>query len=139
MSDSLSSHEVPKFSSRGQKQGVGEEKKEDLGEILNGDRLVSGPYALYFLVDKDFEILCRKKLTKDEVAQFQRAVDKDYYFEMYYDEFHVWGLIRRVENNEETEDTKYYQYFLYKDIHFDINYNMDSVIEITARMDPHSD
>ncbi|KAG5615066.1 hypothetical protein H5410_014890 [Solanum commersonii] len=47
-----------------------EEKKEDLGEILNGDRLMSGPYALYFLVDKDLEILCRKKLTKDEVAQF---------------------------------------------------------------------
>ncbi|KAK6793957.1 hypothetical protein RDI58_007410 [Solanum bulbocastanum] len=60
-----------------------EEKKEDLGDILNGDRLLSGPCALYFLVDMDLEILCRKKLTKDEVAQFRRVVDKDYYFEMY--------------------------------------------------------
>ncbi|KAK6802878.1 hypothetical protein RDI58_000662 [Solanum bulbocastanum] len=115
-----------------------EEKKEDLREVLNGDRLVSGPYALDFLVDKDSEMLCRKKLTKDEVAQFRRAVDKDYYFEMYYDELPVWGLIGRVENREETEDTTYYKYLLYKYIHFDIHYNMDRVIEITARMDPHS-
>ena len=96
-----------------------EEKKEDIGEVLNGDQLVSGPYELDFLVDKDSEMLCRKKLTKDEVAQFRRAVDKDYYFEMYYDELPVWGLIGRVENREETEDTKYYKYFLYKHIHFD--------------------
>ncbi|XP_049348578.1 transmembrane 9 superfamily member 2-like isoform X2 [Solanum verrucosum] len=115
-----------------------EEKKEDLGEVLNGDELVSGPYELDFLVDKDSEMLCRKKLTKDEVAQFRRAVDKDYYFEMYYDELPVWGLIGRVENREETEDTKYYKYLLYKHIHFDIHYNMDRVIEITARMDPYS-
>ncbi|XP_049403846.1 transmembrane 9 superfamily member 2-like [Solanum stenotomum] len=115
-----------------------EEKKEDLGEVLNGDQLVSGPYELDFLVDKYSEMLCRKKLTKDEVAQFRRAVDKDYYFEMYYDELPVWGLIGRVENREETEDTKYYKYFLYKHIHFDIHYNMDRVIEITARMDPYS-
>jgi len=115
-----------------------EEKQEDLGEILNGDQLVSGPYALYFLVDKDLEILCRKKLTKDEVAQFRKAVDKDYYFEMYYDELTIRGLIGRVENREETEDTKYYKYFRYKHIHFNIHYNMDRVIEITAWMDPHS-
>ncbi|WMV13380.1 hypothetical protein MTR67_006765 [Solanum verrucosum] len=86
---------------------------------------------------KTWKILCRKKLTKDEVAQFRRAVVKDYYFKMYYDELPVWGLIGRVENREETEDTKYYKYFLYKHIHFDIHYNMDCVIEITARMDPH--
>ncbi|XP_060200908.1 transmembrane 9 superfamily member 3-like [Lycium barbarum] len=115
-----------------------EEKKEALGEVLNGDRLVSGPYALDFLVDKDSEVLCRKKLTKEEVAQFRRAVDKDYYFEMYYDELPIWGLIGRVENREETEDPKYYKYFLYKHVHFDICYNKDRVIEITAQMDPHS-
>lgn len=94
-----------------------EEKKEALGEVLNGDRLVNGPYALDFLVEKDMEILCRKKLTKEEVAQFRRAVDKDYYFEMYYDELPIWGLIGRVENREETDDTKDYKYFLYKHIH----------------------
>lgn len=113
-----------------------EEKKENVGEVLNGDLLVDGPYALDFLVDKDSEILCRKKLTKDEVAQFRTAVYKDYYFEMYYDELPVWGLVGRVENREVTEDTKYYKYYLYNHIHFDIFYNMDRVIEITARMDP---
>ncbi|KAK4380571.1 hypothetical protein RND71_002433 [Anisodus tanguticus] len=83
-------------------------------------------------------LLCRKKLTKEEVVQFRRAVYRDYYFEMYYDEVPIWGLIGRVENREETEDPKYYKYFLYKHIHFDIHYNKDRVIEITARMDPDS-
>ncbi|CAN4087567.1 unnamed protein product [Withania somnifera] len=115
-----------------------EEKKEDLGEVLNGDRLVSGPYALDFLVEKDSEILCRKKLTKEEVAQFRTAVYKDYYFEMYYDELPVWGLIGRVVNREVTEDQKHYKYFLHKHIDFNIRYNKDRVIEINAQMDPHS-
>ncbi|OIT00955.1 transmembrane 9 superfamily member 3 [Nicotiana attenuata] len=57
---------------------------------------------------------------------------------MYYDELPIWGLIGRVENREETDDPKDYKYFLYKHIHFDILYNKDRVIEITARTDPHS-
>ncbi|PHT60418.1 Transmembrane 9 superfamily member 2 [Capsicum baccatum] len=112
-----------------------EEKKDAVGEILNGDSVVSGPYELDFLVEKEAEILCRKNLTRDEVTQFQKAVDKDYYFEMYYDELPIWGLIGRVENREVMEDPKFYKYFLYNHINFDIHYNKDRVIEITARTD----
>ncbi|KAM3327717.1 transmembrane 9 superfamily member 2 [Capsicum galapagoense] len=115
-----------------------EEKKDAVGEILNGDSVVSGPYELDFLVEKEAEILCRKNLTRDEVTQFQKAVDKDYYFEMYYDELPIWGLIGRVENREVMEDPKFYKYFLYNHINFDIHYNKDRVIEITARTDPFS-
>ncbi|KAJ4979323.1 hypothetical protein NE237_010103 [Protea cynaroides] len=45
------------------------DKREDLGEVLNGDHLVDSPYELNLRVDKQFEILCRKKLSKEEVAQ----------------------------------------------------------------------
>lgn len=113
------------------------EKKEDLGEVLNGDRLVSGPYGLDFLMDKESEVLCRKRMTKKEVAIFRRAVDKDYYFQMYYDDLPIWGLIGRVER-EGIDEPKDYKYYLYKHIHFDIHYNRDRVIEINARTDPHA-
>ncbi|KAK1549275.1 hypothetical protein Q3G72_001800 [Acer saccharum] len=42
------------------------EKKEDLGEVLNGDRLLSAPYKLEFLSEKDSEIACKNHLSKEE-------------------------------------------------------------------------
>lgn len=110
------------------------EKKEALGEVLNGDRLVSAPYNLEFLVDKDSELVCKKQLTKDEVAQFRMAVAKDYYFQMYYDDLPVWGFLGRAEK-EGRADPSEHKYYLFKHLHFDISYNKDYVIEISARTD----
>lgn len=110
------------------------EKKEALGEVLNGDRLVSAPYNLEFLVDKDSELVCKKQLTKDEVAQFRMAVAKDYYFQMYYDDLPVWGFLGRAEK-EGRADPSEHKYYLFKHLHFDISYNKDHVIEISARTD----
>nr|VDC60357.1 unnamed protein product [Brassica rapa] len=84
------------------------DKKEALGEVLNGDRLVSAPYKLNFIDEKDSETYCKKKLSREEV-------DKD-------------GKSDPIE----------FKYFLYKHIQFEILYNEDRVIEINARMDPHS-
>ncbi|KAL5064207.1 hypothetical protein RYX36_025944 [Vicia faba] len=44
------------------------EKKEALGEVLNGDRLVSSPYKLEFQREKDFVSVCKKTLTKEDEA-----------------------------------------------------------------------
>ncbi|XP_010523531.1 PREDICTED: transmembrane 9 superfamily member 2-like [Tarenaya hassleriana] len=113
------------------------EKKEALGEVLNGDRLVSAPYKLNFREEKDSEVYCKKKLSKDEVKQFRRAVEKDFYFQMYYDDLPIWGFIGKVDK-ERKSDPSEFKYFLYKHIQFEILYNKDHVIEISARMDPHS-
>ncbi|KAK2635613.1 hypothetical protein Ddye_030405 [Dipteronia dyeriana] len=113
------------------------EKKEALGEVLNGDRLVIAPYKLNFRDEKDSAVVCRKKLMKMEVAQFRSAVEKDYYFQMYYDDLPIWGFIGKVDKEGKTYPSEY-RYFLYKHIQFDILYNKDRVIEISARMDPNS-
>lgn len=113
------------------------EKKEALGEVLNGDRLVSAPYKLEFRKEKDTEVACRRKLTKEEVAQFRKAVKKDYYFQMYYDDLPIWGFLGKVDKEGKTDPSEY-KYFLYKHIQFEILYNKDRVIEIGAKMDPHS-
>ncbi|KAK4774948.1 hypothetical protein SAY86_009883 [Trapa natans] len=112
------------------------EKREALGEVLNGDRLVSAPYTLDFQKEKESEAVCKKKLTKEEVARFRAAVIKDYYFQMYYDDLPIWGFIGKVD--KEGRDPSDYKYFLYKHIHFDVFYNKDRVIEINARTDPNS-
>ncbi|GAY51794.1 hypothetical protein CUMW_136940, partial [Citrus unshiu] len=88
------------------------EKNEALGEVLNGDRLLN------LRDDKESAVVCRKKLSKEEVVQFRNSVEKDYYFQM------------KTHSSE-------YKYFIYKHIQFDILYNKDRVIEISTRMDPH--
>ncbi|XP_020979606.1 transmembrane 9 superfamily member 3 [Arachis ipaensis] len=112
------------------------EKKEALGEVLNGDRLVSAPYKLEFQQDKDSVPVCKKTLKKEDVAKFRAAVRKDYYFQMYYDDLPIWGFIGKVD--KEGKDPSDYKYYLYKHIHFDIYYNNDRVIEINVRTDPNA-
>nr|GMC96834.1 transmembrane 9 superfamily member 3 [Ipomoea batatas] len=111
------------------------EKKEALGEVLNGDRLVSAPYKLDFMYDKDSESVCKKKLSQKEVAQFREAVSKDYYFQMYYDDLPIWGFLGKVDK-EGKSDPSEFKYYLFKHLHFEIFYNKDRVIEINARTDP---
>ncbi|KAL5995470.1 Cellular adhesion and filamentous growth protein [Asimina triloba] len=111
------------------------EKKEALGEVLNGDRLVDAPYKLNFLENRESEVVCRKKLSKEEVAQFRNAVIKDYYFQMYYDDLPIWGFIGKVDK-EGKSDPSEYKYYLYRHLQFDIQYNKDRVIEINVRTDP---
>ncbi|CAD5193323.1 transmembrane 9 superfamily member 3 [Musa acuminata AAA Group] len=111
------------------------EKREALGEVLNGDRLVDAPYKLDFRVDHESEVLCKKRLTREEVSKFRSAVTKDYYFQMYYDDLPLWGFIGKVD--KEGKDLGEYKYYLYKRFHFDVLYNNDRVIEIVVHTDPN--
>ncbi|XP_010037000.2 transmembrane 9 superfamily member 2 [Eucalyptus grandis] len=112
------------------------EKKETLGEVLNGDRLVSAPFKLEFLVSKEDEVACRKTLSKVEVARFRTAIIQDYYFQMYYDDLPIWGFIGMID--KDGRDPNEYKYLLFKRVIFEIFYNKDRVIEITVRTDPKS-
>ncbi|KAL7180978.1 hypothetical protein ACSBR1_039938 [Camellia fascicularis] len=73
------------------------EKKESLGEVLNGDRLASAPYKIDFLVEKDAELACKNKLKKEEVSQFRTALAQDYLIQMYFDDLPVWAFIGKVD------------------------------------------
>ncbi|KAK9120470.1 hypothetical protein Syun_018087 [Stephania yunnanensis] len=111
------------------------EKREDFGEVLNGDRLVDSQYELSFRVDKPNEKLCKKKLTREEVARLREAALKEYYFQMYYDDLPLWAFIGKVEG-ENNVDRSNNKYFIYKHIHFDVAYNNNRVIEINTKMEP---
>ncbi|KAG6490672.1 transmembrane 9 superfamily member 3-like [Zingiber officinale] len=112
------------------------EKREALGEILNGDRLVDAPYKLDFREDFKFKELCKKKLKPEDVARFRDAVAKDYYFQMYYDDLPIWGFVGKVD--KEGKDLSDYKYYLFRQMQFDILYNEDRVIEISVHTDPNA-
>lgn len=104
------------------------EKREALGEVLNGDRLVHAKYELNFRDDKESELICRKTLSKEDVQAFREAVKQDYYFQMYYDDLPIWGFIGKVDEQE-------MKYLLYTHVHFEILYNEGRVIEISVATD----
>ena len=114
------------------------EKKQTISELLNGDHLIDAPYRLDFRVDKEFEVVCQKNLTKEEVSQFRSAIKRDFIFQMYYDDLPIWAFLGRVDlpilDNKANMDS--YRYLLYKHIDFDIFFNKDSVVKINARTDP---
>lgn len=110
------------------------DKKEALGEVLNGDRLVDAPYELDFKEDRNSKVLCKKVLSKEQVAKLRDAVAKDYYFQMYYDDLPLWGFLGKLDKDKEQGDAKY---LLFKHIHFDIMYNDNRVIEINVQTDPN--
>ncbi|XP_024964353.1 transmembrane 9 superfamily member 3-like [Cynara cardunculus var. scolymus] len=109
------------------------EKKLNLGEMLNGDRLVSTPYKLEFRVNKDSEVLCKKTLSKTDVSQFRSVIAKDYYMQLYYDDLPIWAFIGHVERDY--SDERKSKYFLYKHFDFEVLYNKEHVIEVNLRVD----
>ncbi|GAQ91025.1 transmembrane 9 superfamily [Klebsormidium nitens] len=109
-----------------------EQKLEDLGEVLEGDRMTSTEYDLPFRVDKEHEKLCSKTLTVEEVQKFRQAISDDFYFQMFYDDLPIWGFIGKIAK----EATGAMSYLLYRHVHFDIHYNKDKVVEINVSTDP---
>ncbi|KAF7816305.1 transmembrane 9 superfamily member 2-like [Senna tora] len=114
-----------------------QEKKEALGEVLNGDRLVVAPYTLQFQVDKEPESICRKRLTTKEVAEFRAAVLKDYFFQMYYDDLPIWGFLGKFDS-EDKDDPTGSRVYLFRHLHFEILYNKDRIIDVIVRSDQNA-
>ncbi|KAB5561653.1 hypothetical protein DKX38_006610 [Salix brachista] len=111
-------------------------KKETLGEVLNGDRLSSSLYELKFREDKTGVTLCEQRLKGHEVARFRNAVIDDFYFQMYYDDLPLWGFVGKIEEQSWILGEKKFKYYLFKHVQFDVLYNDNQVIEISAFSDP---
>eukprot|EP00270_Netrium_digitus_P006730 TRINITY_DN1940_c0_g1_i2.p1 TRINITY_DN1940_c0_g1~~TRINITY_DN1940_c0_g1_i2.p1 ORF type:complete len:647 (-),score=171.95 TRINITY_DN1940_c0_g1_i2:358-2208(-) len=111
-------------------------KPEDLGEVIEGDRLVSTVYDVTFGVDKENEKLCTRSLKVEDVRKFRKAVKEDYYFQMYYDDLPIWGFIGKAYEDTRPDGRTETRYLLFTHVHFDVKYNKDKVIEISVSTDP---
>ena len=67
---------------------------EDLGEVLEGDRLVSTPSQIKFLQDAADQELCAQNLTAQDLERLRYAVANDYYFQVR--RAHAWGGVGGV-------------------------------------------
>ncbi|KAJ0237782.1 Transmembrane 9 superfamily member 5 [Hirschfeldia incana] len=115
------------------------EKQETLGEVLNGDRLMSSLYDLKFREDKTNTVLCHKRLTSSDISRFRDIIAQDFYFQMYYDDLPLWGFVGKLERDYsghagEEENAKYY---IFSHLNFNVLYNAaDEVIAIQSLSDP---
>ncbi|XAR60135.1 hypothetical protein NMG60_11033387 [Bertholletia excelsa] len=112
-------------------------KKESLREVLNGDRLTNTLYNLKFREDKNGEILCHKKLKRDEIAKFRDVITNEYYFQMDCDDLPFWGFIGKMEEESWAIDRKGPEYYLFRHVQFNVFYNANQIIEIHAFSDPN--
>lgn len=55
---------------------------EDLGEVLEGDRLVTTPFEIKFLQDMEHQQLCNKTLDSKDLDMLRTAVARDFYFQV---------------------------------------------------------
>ncbi|KAH8491946.1 hypothetical protein H0E87_021515 [Populus deltoides] len=83
-----------------------------------------------FLRERKSVPVCKKKLSKEDVAKFRAVVHEDYYHQMYFDDLPIWAFLGMVEFDKGQQ-----RYYLFNHILLNIYYNKDRVIEITSRTD----
>eukprot|EP00798_Chlamydomonas_sp_ICE-L_P020329 gene20329-27089_t len=116
------------------KEGV-KWKTLHLGEVVDANRMASTPYTLNFKEDKTDLEVCTLALGSAELSKFRKAVEEDWYFQMYYDDLPVWGFIGKMEKIIK-QGVSEFRYHLFTHIDFDIKFNNDKVIEISVSTDP---
>ncbi|KAK9727006.1 hypothetical protein RND81_05G251500 [Saponaria officinalis] len=112
-------------------------KKESLGEVLNGDRLTNTRYDIKFKEIKERTILCTKTLKREEVKKFRDAIQREFYFQMHYDDLPFWGFIGKNEVENLRSDGKGPRSYLFTHVQFNFLYNGNHVVEVRAFSDPN--
>jgi len=120
------------FCSRSKKK-----RREDFGERLVGDRKVISPYEVTFLDNVPWRLLCEQSFSQSELQMFTKAIENDYYFEMFIEDLPMWGYVGEVEGEDvllgHLETGRRY---LYPHLHFSIGYNEDQVVSVNVSTNP---
>jgi len=120
------------FCSRSKKK-----RREDFGERLVGDRKVISPYEVTFLDNVPWRLLCEQSFSRSELEMFTKAVENDYYFEMFIQDLPMWGYVGEVEGEDvllgHLETIRRY---IYPHLHFSIGYHEDQVVSVNVSTNP---
>jgi hypothetical protein len=113
-----------------------EHQKHELGEILSGDRKVKTPYQIPFRKAVQYAELCKKKLTSQDIIDFEHAVMDEYFFEFFIDGLPMWGYV----GDDEEEDLIFNKYgksrkHIYPHLHYSIAYNEDHIVAVNVTTD----
>jgi len=112
--------------------------KMAFGETLTGSRKVVSPYEVTFLDPVPWRALCEENMDMKDLMEFKMAIEKDYFFEMFFDDLPMWGYVGEVVHEEFllASNMQGARVFLYPHLHFSIGYNDDQIVAINVTTDP---
>lgn len=109
------------FETNKKKEGV------SLGETLEGHALRSSGYHIFFGVSSPHsEVICSQTITKQDKEKFDKAVEGGYFYQMYFDDLPVWGMV-----GESHSSTNY----IFTKRQLSVSYNNNRIIEVNMTSD----
>ncbi|KAI3816424.1 hypothetical protein L1987_16120 [Smallanthus sonchifolius] len=103
-------------------------------KMLDRNHLVLTAYKIEFLVDKQFELLCKKTLSKTDVSMFRSAIKKGYGMQFYHDDLPIWAYVGRDDMDHRDKIIKI-EYFLYNHYDFKFFYRNGTVLDVLVEVD----
>ena len=102
-----------------------------IGEALQGYELRKSAMSAHFKEDTPRTTICSKRLSADDVRQFEHAVREQYWYQVFIDDLPVFGMVgEQLPAAGGSGDDAAPQLFLYTHKKFTITYNSDRVIEV---------
>jgi hypothetical protein len=126
------------------KEGTQDEHTDlshSLGEILSGDRKTTSNYDITFRDDVQWRVLCSRTLNRKDVSLFRKAVEEEYYFEMYMDGLPMWGFVGDFHDDFVWHRESKAHHYIFTHLKFDIAYNIDAkgyqhIVGVNVTTDP---
>jgi hypothetical protein len=121
------------------------EEHKDLGlslrQVFAGDRLTTSNYEVTFRDDVQWRVLCTRTLSVDDVKLFRKAVEEEYYFEMYMDGLPMWGFVGDFHDDFVWHRETKAHHYVFTHLKFDIAYTVDSneksyIVGVNISTDP---
>ncbi|PRP79188.1 transmembrane nine 1 [Planoprotostelium fungivorum] len=112
------------------------ERKENLGEALQGYELRGSPIKIQYKVDVPTKSICGPRtLSKKDVERFDYAIRRSYWYQMFLDDLPIWGMVGEIAGEAQkgrgASKSKDLSLFTYQNI--TIYYNRDQIIEVHLR------
>lgn len=67
-------------------------------------------------------IICTQKLSRQDTEEFEEAIQRHYWYELFMDDLPIWGFVGELKQVKDKE-----QAFIYTHKQLDISYNKDRV------------
>jgi len=98
-------------------------RDDSLAIALGGDKVTDSGMNLYFKRELPVTQLCAVTPNAKQVKRLKRAVENNYWYQMYIDELPLWGLIGEKRGNND-------EYYVFAHKEFSIGYNGDHIVEV---------
>jgi len=128
-----------------------EQRKNTLGEVLEGSMKSTSLYDIKFATNIKFASLCQTTLNQSDVVAFREAIKRFYYFEIFYDDLPVWGFVGSILRDDDGTDNdgdeeefdpraepndEVSSYYLFKHLDFTILHNEGRIVKVNCTADP---